>query len=562
MRLTIMAKILIILIVIGAGAALLRVVPGLVGHPTATQADPGETQASNVPPKVVLTGKGLASGERTAPRAGGCPDLPPVRLSLPVWNAQLGLIYANGGKRAAAGSLMCEHKVNLELVREDSPERQAQQLANGTEFAIIHGDTLAAFLVGLGSGSADLQVVAAAGFSRGDDEFLGPEAWAHDPTAARGGVAIGVLREADWNIALKWLGDNSIANNPVAGSYDPDALNWVGAVSAIEAARRFVKGECVELRNVKTHETGRHCLDAVGTNAPGVVLLEQKAGLASIVSTGEYRFESPAVLLGHRDWMAAHRDTVTGLLAAMVEGGDALRSGEAASAKAFALSAEVYGEPDVAPDPHRARLEGKLGSEAADLADNQELFGIGAGATDVFGIVYRTFGDLARSQYPTLVGSFPPPADVVDASYLGDLVKHGEHSRPADLARFTKGEKLGEVVSKRNWKIEFASGSAGLLPETTAELTALLEDLVLAGSLVVELHGHTDGQGTLDENQRLSEARAFAVKSWLEAKAPHEFPEGRVRVVAFGMTRPIAPNATAEGRARNRRVEVLLGEGN
>ena len=78
---------------------------------------------------------------------------------------------------------------------------------------------------------------------------------------------------------------------------------------------------------------------------------------------------------------------------------------------------------------------------------------------------------------------------------------------------------------------------------------------------MVEIHGHTDANGTAEGNMRLSEERAFAVKRWLEQKAPNAFPEGRIRVVAHGQQEPVASNTTSEGRARNRRVVVVLGTG-
>jgi len=93
----------------------------------------------------------------------------------------------------------------------------------------------------------------------------------------------------------------------------------------------------------------------------------------------------------------------------------------------------------------------------------------------------------------------------------------------------------------------------------TQALEQLLRDLLVASGTVVEVHGHTDNVGSPKANLALSEARAFAVKEWLEKQSPADFPEGRLRVYVHGQENPVAPNATEAGRARNRRVEIVIG---
>ena len=75
----------------------------------------------------------------------------------------------------------------------------------------------------------------------------------------------------------------------------------------------------------------------------------------------------------------------------------------------------------------------------------------------------------------------------------------------------------------------------------------------------MEIHGHTDAVGPADANQTLSEARSFAVKKYLESQSSVSFPEGRLRVFSHGQSNPVAPNSTPEGRAKNRRVEIVIG---
>ncbi len=101
-------------------------------------------------------------------------------------------------------------------------------------------------------------------------------------------------------------------------------------------------------------------------------------------------------------------------------------------------------------------------------------------------------------------------------------------------------------------------------PSGSAELTPQLEQLMPVGvgiltrnpSLVLTVEGHTDSVGSAADNQALSEAHAENARQWFIAAGID--PE-RVFAVGYGETRPIADNATEEGRAMNRRIEFRLG---
>ena len=86
----------------------------------------------------------------------------------------------------------------------------------------------------------------------------------------------------------------------------------------------------------------------------------------------------------------------------------------------------------------------------------------------------------------------------------------------------------------------------------------LVRALVVAEDTVIEIHGHTDNVGNPQANQLLSEARAMALRSYLEKNAPANFPRGRIMVYAHGQGVPVQPNTTASGRAANRRVDIVL----
>ncbi len=101
----------------------------------------------------------------------------------------------------------------------------------------------------------------------------------------------------------------------------------------------------------------------------------------------------------------------------------------------------------------------------------------------------------------------------------------------------------------------FATGSADVKPSFSAVLAKLGAVVKQYDSTMVHVLGHTDDQGSAAFNQQLSERRANAVAGALTAAG---VDPSRIRTEGRGESDPDASNATAEGRSRNRRVEIFL----
>ncbi len=103
--------------------------------------------------------------------------------------------------------------------------------------------------------------------------------------------------------------------------------------------------------------------------------------------------------------------------------------------------------------------------------------------------------------------------------------------------------------------ITFATGSAAVKPDFEDVLQSVAVVLTEFDKTILEITGHTDSTGSNEFNQQLSERRATSVANVLQAnKVAFE----RILSAAFGEDRPIADNGTPEGRALNRRVELVM----
>jgi len=101
--------------------------------------------------------------------------------------------------------------------------------------------------------------------------------------------------------------------------------------------------------------------------------------------------------------------------------------------------------------------------------------------------------------------------------------------------------------------VTFATGKSELLPASFKILESTVKGLQKYDTVRVEISGHTDNVGGLEYNDKLSQARADAVRNYMIKKG---IAENRITAVGYGYSRPRASNNTESGKAQNRRIEI------
>ena len=121
-----------------------------------------------------------------------------------------------------------------------------------------------------------------------------------------------------------------------------------------------------------------------------------------------------------------------------------------------------------------------------------------------------------------------------------------------------KEEARGMVITLTG-DVLFVTGKSELLPAAQDQLTLVAKAIQDQGEIKpIVVEGYTDSVGSDSANMKLSQARADAVRSFLVSKG---LPSDKVTAAGHGKSNPIAPNDTADGRANNRRVEIVVAGG-
>jgi len=120
-------------------------------------------------------------------------------------------------------------------------------------------------------------------------------------------------------------------------------------------------------------------------------------------------------------------------------------------------------------------------------------------------------------------------------------------------ASFVLRVQLPKTFTLHN--VFFETGKATLTAESDKELNELAEFMHYQKTMVIEVAGYTDNVGNDSDNQKLSQARADAVRSYLIKKG---IAANKMEAKGYGSSNPVAPNDTPAGKQQNRRTEVHI----
>jgi outer membrane protein OmpA-like peptidoglycan-associated protein len=142
-----------------------------------------------------------------------------------------------------------------------------------------------------------------------------------------------------------------------------------------------------------------------------------------------------------------------------------------------------------------------------------------------------------------------------------------ERERAAVAARAELRNRLNEALPTRDSSrgliaeiggVQFATGTAGVNADARESLAKFSGIVASYPDLRFNIEGHTDNVGGVAMNQELSLKRAMTVRDYLIEQG---VPASRIDVAGLGLSAPVGDNTTADGRARNRRVEIVVSGG-
>lgn len=594
-KLTTFSEFLIVVIVIGGiSAALYYFSPGLrVGDAKQlTQLDVDNKDVNNVTDaeKLTLPSTQLSSKVSSQPL---------VRIAGYAWNAQSGIIVANGGAKTTEGSLMEKNNVNLEIIRQDwlSELRNMQMkfiedFDKGQEFPSSDKSAFAVMIMGdgapfyvstmqqamddkFGKDKYHIQIVGAVGLSYGEDKLIGPHSWKVDAQSMKGALISTVLGDGDWVVALNYAFANGLKVNPDITTYDPDAVNFTPSENDdyMKATEELIKsqksGFTIPLKEVKngklTGQTIDKKIDGCATWTPGdKAVFDALDGFTDIVSTKEFNNQMATTIIAVKEWSDKHPDIVSNILKSAFTASNQMKQYDEWAVRASEATAQAYSleTPKYWYDMFKGQTGNKGGveynmggSRVLNYADAMQYYGISDGVNrykSVYNQVSNYLKELNPFGFNQSVKRIVPYEDAVNLFFLKNI--NDIDAGQAYKSDYSKTSK--EVMASGEWNINFDLGSAQISQSSSQTLETIYNLLIQAEDSKLKLEGHTDNSGTSEANITLSKNRAQSVVTYLKNKG---IPESRFQSVeGKGEDFPVADNNTESGKAKNRRVVIVL----
>lgn len=534
-KLTALSKLLIAGILVGSGITAYRTYGGKLSASVGASALPSGVAlaaaqpAALVPPVIpAAVPKASASTSTAAPRRRA------VRVGLSQWPGHMGFVLAAGGLSTQPGSLAEKDGLDLEVVFiEDAPSKNKALQSGEVDFVWQTIDELPIAMANYREKNVEARVFLQLDWSRGGDACVATKEVqkVEDLQGKRSAV-------------MMFSPDHTLFEFMITNS----RLSREQAAEIRKSTKFSLDDPTYARTQFEKKEVDVACLWE-----PDVTLaLDSRPGAHRLFSTEDATELVADVLLARKDYLDAHQDMAQKVARAWFAGIALGNADKPAAAKLISTVANRFRD-ELGYDK---TLAGLSWVKWTTLADNVKLFGVDGNAPGFDRVYNQADGIWINYPEAEIKDRFAPAAlrdeRAVRAIWeaAGKPVAKAEESFQQDEAR------TGAALFTKPVSITFDTGSSVLSAEAIALLNQqILPQLMIAGGMYARVEGNTDSIGDYGMNQALSEQRAAAIVSYLVSRG---IPAARLVARGNGSSAPIATNKTADGRALNRRTDVLF----
>jgi outer membrane protein OmpA-like peptidoglycan-associated protein/ABC-type nitrate/sulfonate/bicarbonate transport system substrate-binding protein len=481
-------------------------------------------------------GPGASAPAGGAPTSGGGSGRAPgaLKLALSEWPGHMPFVLGNGGLTTAPGSAAASEGLQLQIVFMEEPvKKNAALQAGNIDFVWQTVDEMPINIGGYKAANVDVRAFLQIDWSRGGDACV---------------AAPGVQKVED-----------ILGRKAAMMMFSPDHTVFEFMINnsrltpqQIEQVRKDVSFSMDDFTYGRVLFT-QNKVDVACLWEPDVTLaLNGRPGSRRLFSTADATELVADVVLARQELLRDRPEVAEKLARVWFAG---VKQGEADRAAAARIIASTV-----------PRFKNELGEDKTrqafdwvkwtGLADNASFFGLD-GKSPAFDRVYNQ-ADGIWTKYPQaeIKERFVPTALRNDAIVRKLWDAEGRKPAVQEVKYEPKVAETGTPVFTKPVTINFDSGASDLDAESMAILNnQLVPQLEMARGMYVRVEGNTDSMGNAKQNQKLSEKRAQAIVDYLISRGVD-----RDRIVAKGNgdSKPVASNKTSDGRASNRRTDILF----
>jgi len=494
---------------------------------------PGTAQ---VPPGAAATAR-PAGQVPAAPPPYTTLDSRPVRVGLSQWPGHLALVVGAGGLTTQPGSVAAQAGLNLEIkFLEDAPTKNKALATGEVDFVWTTVDELPINLGTFVDAEVPVRAFLQIDWSRGGDACIAaPEVKQVEDVLGRKSA---MLMFSPDHTVFEFM----ISNSRLSPAQTAEVRNATQfSLDDFTFGRKlFAKGE----------------VDVACLWEPDVTLaLADRKGAHRLFSTADATELVADVLLARKDTLDARPDVAEKLARVWFKSVQIAEADRPHAARVITDSCSRFRDEL----GYEKTLGALTWAKWTTLSDNVRFFGLD-GSAPAFDRVYNQ-ADSIWINYPQaeIEHRFPPATLRDDRMARAVWEAAGKPAAAPEEIYNPKLAYRGEALFTKPISITFGLGSALLGPTAMALINReIVPQLEIARGMSIRVEGNTDTSGDPGVNQLLSQRRAQAIVDYLILRG---VPKNRVVARGNGSSKPIAPNETAEGRALNRRTDVLFIRG-